>query len=171
MKLALVQTSCSTHIEANLSTTESLITSAAEHGAQVIALQELFHTPYFCREVDPEHFNLAESVPGPVTDRLSRLAAAHQVVIVAPLFERQAAGVYFNTSVVIDADGSLMGRYRKMHIPDDPGFYEKYYFTPGDSGYQVCNPRYGRIGTLICWDQWFPEAARLTAMKGADLLL
>lgn len=171
MKIALIQTSSSSDIEANLDSTESLIVSAAGEGAQIVALQELFHTPYFCREVDPKHFELAEPVPGPLTDRLCRIAASHQVVVVAPMFERQAAGVYFNTSVVIDADGTLMGRYRKMHIPDDPGFYEKYYFTPGDSGYKVFNTRYGRIGTLICWDQWFPEAARITAMMGADLLL
>jgi len=171
MKIALVQSSSSSDIEANLDSTESLIVSAAGEGAQIVALQELFHTPYFCREVDPKHFELAEPVPGPLTERLCRIAASHQVVIVAPMFERQAAGLYFNTSVVIDADGTLMGRYRKMHIPDDPGFYEKYYFTPGDSGYKVFNTRYGRIGTLICWDQWFPEAARITSMMGADLLL
>jgi len=171
MKIALVQSSSSSDIVANLDNTESLIVSAAGEGAQIVALQELFHTPYFCREVDPKHFELAEPVPGPLTERLCRIAASHQVVIVAPMFERQAAGLYFNTSVVIDADGTLMGRYRKMHIPDDPGFYEKYYFTPGDSGYKVFNTRYGRIGTLICWDQWFPEAARITSMMGADLLL
>src|SRR5690625_3681326 len=126
MKIALVQSSSSSDIEANLDSTESLIVSAAGEGAQIVALQELFHTPYFCREVDPKHFELAEPVPGPLTERLCRIAASHQVVIVAPMFERQAAGLYFNTSVVIDADGTLMGQIGRAHVPGDPGFYDKY---------------------------------------------
>jgi N-carbamoylputrescine amidase len=130
----------------------------------------LYKTSYFCQTENPENFNLAEPVPGPSTDVLSRLAKELDIVIIAPLFERRSAGVYHNTAVVIDADGSLAGRYRKMHIPDDPCFYEKFYFTPGDLGFQVFKTKYANLGVLICWDQWFPEAARLTALSGADIL-
>lgn len=169
--LSLIQTSAGADKNENLERTETLIRKAATDGANVICLQELFHTPYFCATVDQAHFELAESIPGPATDRLSGLAAELSTVLLVPLFERAAAGVYFNSMAVIDADGSLLGTYRKMHIPEDPGFHEKYYFTPGDLGYKVFEIAYGKIGTLICWDQWFPEAARLTALKGADLLV
>lgn len=149
----------------------SLIRTAASEGAQVICLQELFNTNYFCSSVDQGNFKLAETIPGPTTDKLSKLSAELSVVLLVPIFEKAAAGLYFNSMAVIDADGSLLGKYRKMHIPEDPGFHEKYYFTPGDLGYRVFETAYCKIGTLICWDQWFPEAARLTALKGADLIV
>jgi N-carbamoylputrescine amidase len=170
-KLSLIQTSCNGSPAENLDKTERLIRKAAKEGAQIVALQELFQTPYFCRDINRDHFKLAESIPGPVTDRISRIASEQKIVVLAPLFEKEAPGLYYNSLAVIDADGSLMGVYRKLHIPDDPGFHEKYYFTPGDRGYQVYQTKYGSIGTLICWDQWFPEAARITAMKGADLIV
>ncbi len=171
IKIALIQTDCVREPEKNIEKAFHQIKNAAEKGANIIALQELFHTTYFCREIDPAYFQWAQAIPGDLTDRLCKLAGKLNVVLLAPLFERKAAGVYFNSMAVIDADGSLMGVYRKMHIPDDPGFYEKYYFTPGDSGYQVYDTAFGKIGTLICWDQWYPEAARITAMMGADLLV
>jgi len=171
MNLSLIQTACKNDPALNLDHTEVLIGRAAHQGSQIILLQELFQTPYFCKKVNPDYFSLAEPIPGPLTRRLSRLSTDLGVVIVAPFFERAAAGIYYNTLVVIDRDGRLLGRYRKMHIPEDPGFHEKYYFSPGDKGYQVFKTAFGRIGTLICWDQWFPEAARITAMKGADLLV
>jgi N-carbamoylputrescine amidase len=156
---------------------------AAAGGAQIISLQELFNAPYFCKTQRTDRFDLAESIPGPTTNAMCKLAAELSVVLVVPLFERQAAGVYRNTAAIIDADGSLMGVYRKMHIPDDPLYCEKYYFAPGDtadagygarvaeaSGFRVWNTRYGRIGVLICWDQWYPEAARITSLLGADVL-
>lgn len=170
-KLSLIQTSCNGSPAENLDKTERLIRKAAKEGAHIVALQELFQTPYFCRDINRDHFKLAESIPGPVTDRISRIASEQKIVVLAPLFEKEAPGLYYNSLAVIDADGSLMGVYRKLHIPDDPGFHEKYYFTPGDRGYQVYQTKYGSIGTLICWDQWFPEAARITAMKGADLIV
>lgn len=169
--IALIQTKASESAEENLHKTLPFIKEAASAGAQIVCLQELFNTPYFCREMKQEFFKLAQSVPGPVTDTLCELAKEHEIVILAPFFEKKAPGIFYNSMVVIDADGSLMGTYRKMHIPDDPGFYEKYYFTPGDCGYMVFETRYGKIGTLICWDQWFPEAARLTALKGAELIV
>jgi len=150
---------------------EHHIAAAAKSGSGVIALQELFNTPYFCREMDPSFFGWSESVPGKTTDYFSRLAKNLGVILLLPLFEKKAPGVYFNTMAVIEKDGTLAGIYRKMHIPDDPGFYEKYYFTPGDLGFKVFDTSEGKIGTLICWDQWFPEAARLTAMAGAELLV
>lgn len=171
MHLSLVQTFCGNDPEENRDRTESLIREAVGEGGQVILLQELFHTRYFCQTLDPEAFSLAQSIPGPLTDRLSEIASSLGVVIVAPIFERAAPGVYFNSLIVLERDGRLLGRYRKMHIPEDPGFHEKYYFTPGDLGYKVFNTSFGRIGTLICWDQWFPEAARITALQGADLLV
>lgn len=171
MNLSLVQTFCGNDPEENRDRTESLIREAAGEGGQVILLQELFHTRYFCQTLDLEAFSLAQSIPGSLTDRLSEIASSLGVVIVAPIFERAAPGVYFNSLVVLERDGRLLGRYRKMHIPEDPGFHEKYYFTPGDLGYKVFNTSFGRIGTLICWDQWFPEAARITALQGADLLV
>jgi N-carbamoylputrescine amidase len=155
---------------ANLAQAVAGVRLAAARGAQVVCLPEMFRTLYFCRTQDPAFFDLAEDIPGPVTEQLGAEAARLGVVIVAPYFERRAAGIYHNTAVVIDADGRLLGRYRKNHIPQDPGFEEKFYFTPGDLGYPVWPTRYGRIGVLICWDQWFPEAARLMALGGADIL-
>lgn len=168
--LGLIQTTCSVDTSRNLKDTVQKISSAAEKGAQIICLQEMFRSRYFCQTEDAELFSLAETIPGPTTDTLSEMAAKLGVVIIAPLFEKRTQGIYHNTAVVIDADGSIIGKYRKMHIPDDPCFYEKFYFTPGDSGFQSFQTRYGRIGVLICWDQWFPEAARLTALSGAQFI-
>jgi len=169
--LGLVQSSCSENIENNISKTVDQIRSAAEKGAQIILLQELFSTTYFCQSMDDRFFEWSESIPGPVSEKLSALAAELDTVIVAPYFERRAPGVYHNSLIVIDADGTLMGKYRKKHIPDDPGFFEKFYFTPGEDGYQVYDTKYAKIGPLICWDQWYPEAARITALKGAEILV
>lgn len=171
VKIALIQSACIDSPDDNIENAEKLIRRAAGSGAQVIALQELFHTTYFCREINQDYFQWAQTVPGPFSERLCKLAEELGIVLLAPFFERKAAGVYFNSMVVIDADGTLKGVFRKMHIPDDPGFYEKYYFTPGDTGYQVYDTEYGKIGTLICWDQWYPEAARITAMMGADIIV
>lgn len=170
-KIALIQSRCTDQQDINIDHAEKLIREAAGAGAKIIALQELFHTTYFCREIDPKYFLWAQTVPGPLSERLCDLAGKLNVVILSPFFERKAAGIYYNSMAVIDAGGTLKGVYRKMHIPDDPGFYEKYYFTPGDSGYQVYDTAYGKIGTLICWDQWYPEAARITAMMDADLIV
>ena len=170
-RVALVQMSMDPEPDANMRRAMDRVRAAARAGAQVIALPELFRTPYFCQREDPSFFDLAEPIPGPTTQALSALSAELCVVIVAPLFERRAPGLYHNSLAVLDADGSLLGVYRKLHIPDDPAFYEKYYFTPGDLGCRVFHTRFGRIGTLICWDQWFPETARLTAMAGADVIL
>jgi N-carbamoylputrescine amidase len=171
VSLALVQTPCTDDIEANMEKTFRNIRDAAGLGAQVVILQELFAWPYFCRQVDDRFFSWAEAVPGPTTEKLGNLAGELGVVIVASLFEKRTAGLYHNTAAVIDADGKYLGKYRKMHIPEDPGFHEKYYFTPGDLGYSVFSTRFGRIGVLVCWDQWYPEAARITAMMGADILI
>lgn len=171
IKLSLIQNSCTADPAINQEKATVLSEKAAKEGAQIICLQELCNTLYFCREMKPEFFNLAQTIPGPLTDTLAKIAKKNNVVIIAPLFEKEAPGIYYNSLAVIDTDGSILGVYRKMHIPDDPGFYEKYYFTPGDGGYKVFNTKYGKIGTLICWDQWFPEAARITAMKGAELLV
>jgi N-carbamoylputrescine amidase len=171
VKFSAIQNSCSTDLEENINKAESFIRKSAENGADVIALQELFHTTYFCREIDQKYFNWAEPIPGPITKRFGLLAAELEIVLLLPMFERKAAGVYFNTMVVFEKDGAILGTYRKMHIPDDPGFYEKYYFTPGDKGYKVFDTSAGKIGTLICWDQWFPEAARLAALEGAEILV
>lgn len=146
------------------------VEEAARRGAHVICLPELFRSPYFCQSETPTAFDLAEPVPGPATETLGALARRLSVVIIAPLFERRAPGIYHNTAAVLDADGRVAGLYRKMHIPDDPAYYEKYYFTPGDLGFQAVPTQFGRLGVLICWDQWFPEAARLTALRGADIL-
>lgn len=146
------------------------IREAAGKGARIVCLQELFRSRYFCQEEDSGKFSLAESIPGPSTDLLSGLAKELEIVIIAPLFEKRTEGIYHNTAVVIDADGTLAGKYRKMHIPDDPGFYEKFYFTPGDTGFRSFTTRFGRVGVLICWDQWFPEAARLAVLSGAQFL-
>lgn len=171
VKIALLQTKSEHEVSRNLDKTISLIKKAASQGAQIVCTQELCTTDYFCYEMNDSYFEFAESIPGPITGKLSAIAKQEQVVIVASLFERRAAGIYHNTAVVIDADGTYLGKYRKMHIPDDPGFYEKYYFTPGDLGYKVFQTKFGKIGLLICWDQWYPEAARLTAMKDADILI
>mgnify|MGYP000908386465 CR=1 FL=1 len=154
----------------DLAYTIERIREAAAEGAQVICTQEMFNTPYFCRTQDPDLFDLAEPIPGPTTNALAVVAGELGVVIIAALFERRASGVYHNTAAVIDADGSYLGKYRKMHIPQDPGFEEKFYFTPGDLGYKVWDTQFGKIGVLICWDQWYPEAARLAALAGAEIL-
>jgi N-carbamoylputrescine amidase len=170
-EIALIQYSCSEKLNENLDKAEQLIVQAAGEGASLIAMQELFSTTYFCREIDQSFFDWAEPLNGKSVTRFANLAKQLQVVILLPFFERKAAGLYFNTMAVLEQDGSLAGFYRKMHIPDDPGFYEKYYFTPGDTGFKVFKTSAGNIGTLICWDQWFPEAARLTVMNGADILV
>ena len=170
VKLGLIQTACSADPDANLKKTLALAGHAAQRGAQIICTQELFRSQYFCQNEDHGNFKLAEPVPGPTTDAFCKLAKKHKVVIIASLFEKRAAGVYHNTAAIIDADGSLLGIYRKMHIPDDPLYYEKFYFTPGDLGFKAWQTRYGKIGVLICWDQWYPEAARLTALQGAQIL-
>lgn len=169
--LGLVQMRCEDDPAANLERALSAVHRARRNGAEIICLQELFRTPYFCQRHDPALFGLAEPIPGPTTEQLSRAAQETGAVLVASLFERRAPGVYHNTAVVFDADGSLAGLYRKMHIPDDPLYFEKYYFTPGDTGFRVFPTRFGRVGVLVCWDQWFPEAARLTALQGAEVLL
>lgn len=171
LDVALVQHRCGTDPTANLAQICQQIRAAAARDAQLVLLQELHNTRYFCQTEDPRHFDLAEPVPGPTTEALGQLAGELGVVIVASLFERRAPGLYHNTAVVLERDGCLAGRYRKMHIPDDPGYYEKFYFTPGDLGFRPIETSVGRLGTLVCWDQWFPEAARLMAMAGADLLL
>jgi N-carbamoylputrescine amidase len=168
--VGLVQMSCSADLAANLDHAIDGIQKAADKGAQIICLQELFRAPYFCQRQDPALFDLAEPIPGPSTERLARTARDSGVVIIGSLFEQRATGLYHNTAVVLDADGSLLGLYRKMHIPDDPLYFEKYYFTPGDLGFRVFETRFARIGVLVCWDQWFPEGARLTAMQGAEVL-
>jgi N-carbamoylputrescine amidase len=170
VRIGLVQMRCAGDREANRKTALARIDRLAADGAQVICLPELFLSRYFCDTEDPANFALAAPVPGPDTEALQEIAARLQVVIVAPLFERRADGLYHNTAAVIDADGRVAGIYRKSHIPDDPGYYEKYYFTPGDTGYRVFNTRYARIGVLICWDQWYPEAARITSLMGAQIL-
>lgn len=171
IKVSLIQTKASENVDDNIQKQEELVIKAAEGGAQIICLQELCTTTYFCNEMDSDLFKLALEVPNTLLKRFQTTAKKHQVVILLPFFEKGAAGVYYNSMAVIDADGSHIGTYRKMHIPDDPGFHEKYYFTPGDGGFQVYDTAYGKIGTLICWDQWFPEAARITAMMGADILI
>ena len=169
--VGLVQMACGEAVSTNLDTAATLIGQAADHGAQVICLQELFASHYFCQREDSGCFELAESVPGPTTTRYAAVARDLAVVLVVPLFEKRGPGVYHNTVAVIDADGTLLGRYRKTHVPDDPLYHEKFYFTPGDLGYPVFETRFARIGALICWDQWFPEAARLSALAGAELLV
>ena len=163
--LGLVQMRCSTDPEENLEKAITGVREAAAKGAQIVCLQELFRSQYFCQTEDHRFFDLAEPIPGPSTERLSKLAGELGVVIVASLFEKRAAGLYHNTAAVLDADGKYLGKYRKMHIPDDPAYYEKFYFTPGDLGFRAWDTRFGRIGVLICWDQWYPEAARLTALE------
>jgi len=168
--VGLVQMTCAPEPEANMKKAVARIAEAAGRGAQVVCLQELFRSQYFCQTEDIALFKLAETIPGPSTEELSAVAKQHNVVIVASLFEKRTAGLYHNTAVILDADGQMAGKYRKMHIPDDPLFYEKFYFTPGDLGFASHDTQYGKIGTLVCWDQWFPEAARLTALSGAQFL-
>ena len=172
ISIGLIQTYCETDGSENIKRHKALIRQAAEKGAQIVCLQELFHTLYFCASYDENFFELAESVQSDMIAGFGGLAAELEVVLILPFFERRAKGIYHNSLTVIDADGRNLGLYRKMHIPDDPGFYEKYYFTPGDNdtGYRIFDTRFGKIGALICWDQWYPEAARVTALKGADIL-
>lgn len=170
VKVGLVQKSCQESKESNILKAIEDIRKVAKMGANIICLQEIFSTLYFCDKEDHDNFKLAEKIPGETTERLQKLSKELGVVIIASLFEKRAQGLYFNTTAVIDADGKYLGKYRKMHIPDDPGFYEKFYFTPGDSGYKVFDTKYGKIGVLICWDQWYPEAARITALMGAEIL-
>lgn len=171
MKLGLVQMSCDADPGENLYKGLEGIAEAAALGASIACLPELFRTQYFCQEQNVEAFDLAEPVPGPTTEALSAAAEAHEVAVVGSVFERRAAGIYHNTAVVLDADGRLAGVYRKMHIPDDPLYCEKFYFTPGDLGFGAVETRFGRVGALVCWDQWFPEAARLAALAGAQILV
>jgi N-carbamoylputrescine amidase len=170
VKVGLVQMSCGENPAANLTKAVERVAAAARKGAQIVCLQELFRSRYFCQSEDQRNFKLAETIPGPSTEALSELARAREIVIVASLFERRSAGIYHNTAVVIDADGSMAGKYRKMHIPDDPLYYEKFYFTPGDLGFPSFQTRYARVAVLICWDQWFPEGARAAALSGAQIL-
>ena len=170
VKVALVQMSCAKDTAANLAKAVQRIEAAADKGAQIVCLQELFRSRYFCQSEDQGNFKLAEAIPGASTDVLGEVARRKKVVVVASLFERRTAGIYHNTAVVIDADGSLAGKYRKMHIPDDPLYYEKFYFTPGDLGFPSFQTRYAKIAALVCWDQWFPEGARAAALAGAQIL-
>jgi len=170
VRLGLLQHACGADPSTNRQKTLALAQRAAKQGAQIICTQELFTSQYFCQSEDHENFQLAETIPGPSTAAFQKLAKKYQVVIVASLFEKRTAGLYHNTAAIIDADGKLLGTYRKMHIPDDPLYYEKFYFTPGDLGFRTWQTRYGKIGVLICWDQWYPEGARLTAMQGAQIL-
>jgi N-carbamoylputrescine amidase len=169
-RIALVQQAVGDDPDRNIARAEDAVREAASRGAKLVCLQELFRTRYFCQREDAALFDLAESIPGPTTERMSKLAADCGVVLIVPIFERRAAGLYHNSAVVIECDGKQLGIYRKMHIPDDPLFYEKFYFTPGDLGFHCVDTSVGRVGVLICWDQWFPEAARLLALDGAELL-
>ena len=171
LPVALVQERNHGDAEANLVVVEQRVAEAAQQGAKLVLLQELHNGAYFCQQESVDVFDLAEPIPGPSTERLGRLAKQHGVVLVSSLFERRAAGLYHNTAVVFEADGNIAGKYRKMHIPDDPGFYEKFYFTPGDLGFEPIDTSVGRLGVLVCWDQWYPEAARLMALAGAEILL
>lgn len=169
--VAAIQTTCTANVADNVEQTVKLITDAAAKGAKLICLQELFAGLYFCQSEDHEQFNLAEPIPGPTINRMCAVARELEVVIVAGIFERRAAGLFHNSAAIIEADGSVLGVYRKMHIPDDPFFYEKFYFTPGDLGFKCFETSVGKVGACICWDQWFPEAARLTALRGAEILV
>src|SRR5258708_31071282 len=170
VKIGLVQMSCTADKAANLQKAVDKVREAAAKGAQIVCLQELFTSFYFCDVEDYENFKLAEAVPGTYTEVLGKVACELKVVIIASLFEKRAQGLYHNTTAVLDADGVYLGKYRKMHIPDDPAYYEKFYFTPGDLGYKIFKTKYASIGVLICWDQWYPEAARITALMGAEIL-
>ena len=168
--LGLLQHGCAADPAANLKKALALAARAARQGANIICTQELFRSPYFCQSEDYANFQLAESIPGPTTRAFQKLAKTHGVVVIVSLFEQRASGLYHNTAAIIDADGKLLGVYRKMHIPDDPLYYEKFYFTPGDTGFRAWPTKFGKIGVLICWDQWYPEAARLTALQGAEII-
>jgi N-carbamoylputrescine amidase len=168
--LGLIQTACSPNPAENLRHTLAAAEHAMKLGARIVCTQELFRSQYFCQTEDHDCFKLAESIPGPTTRTFQKLAKKHRAVVIASLFEKRASGLYHNTAAIIDADGSLLGIYRKMHIPDDPLYYEKFYFTPGDLGFRAWQTRYAKIGVLVCWDQWYPEAARLTALQGAEIL-
>jgi N-carbamoylputrescine amidase len=170
VKVALVQMSCVKNKDVNLQKAIEKVKEAVSKGAQIVCLQELFTSLYFCDTEEYDNFKLAEPIPGPATEVLQAIAKDSRIVIIASLFEKRAQGIYHNTTAVIDADGRYLGKYRKMHIPDDPAFYEKFYFTPGDLGYQVFTTAYAKIGILICWDQWYPEAARITSLMGAEIL-
>jgi len=168
--VALIQMSCTSDKQANTQKAMELTRQAAAKGAKIVCLQELYASLYFCDTEDYQHFALADTIPGEITDAWGKLAAELKVVIIASLFEKRAQGLYHNTTAVLDADGTYLGKYRKMHIPDDPAYYEKFYFTPGDLGYRVFKTAYATIGVLICWDQWYPEAARITSLMGAEML-
>ncbi len=168
--MGLIQMSCGPDPAANLKKAIARIGEAAKKGAQIVCLQELFRSQYFCQSENIELFKLAETIPGPTTEALGKVARKHQLVILASLFEKRAAGVYHNTAVIIDEQGKITGKYRKMHIPDDPLYYEKFYFTPGDLGFQTHDTTFAKVGALVCWDQWFPEAARLTALSGSEFI-
>ena len=170
INVGLTQMSCSPDVRANRAKEIRLVEQAAKQGAKIICTQELFASQYFCQVEDHRFFKLAETIPGPSTDAFCKIARKHRAVIIASLFEKRTAGLYHNTAAVIDADGSILGIYRKMHIPDDPLYYEKFYFTPGDTGFRSWNTKHAKIGVLICWDQWYPEGARLTALQGAEIL-
>jgi len=170
IKIALVQMACSSSQKDNISKAISSVEEASKNKAKVICLPELFKHRYFCQTEDPGNFDLAESIPGTITKKFSKLSRKLNVVLILPIFEKRASGIYHNSLVVIDTDGEIAAIYRKMHIPDDPGYYEKYYFTPGDDGFFATNTSFGKIGTLICWDQWFPEAARIVALNGANII-
>lgn len=171
LRVGLVQQSCSADVEANKQKLARNIADVAQQGAQLVILQELHNSLYFCQTENTELFDLAEPIPGPSTDFYGELARKHHIVLVTSLFERRAAGLYHNTAVVFEADGTIVGKYRKMHIPDDPAYYEKFYFTPGDMGFQPIDTSVGRLGVQVCWDQWYPEGARLMALRGAELLI
>lgn len=170
IRIALIQDAVADNAESALWQTETKIKEAAQNGAKIVCTKELFNTSYFCKTQDPALFDLAELVPGPTTTRLAKAAAENNIVVIASLFEKRAPGVYHNTAAIIDADGTYLGSYRKMHIPQDPGFEEKFYFTPGDLGFRVWDTKAGRLGVIICWDQWFPEASRLCALQGAEII-
>jgi len=170
VNIGLTQMACLADADANLAKQIALVERAAKGGANIICTQELFRSQYFCQVEDHRFFKLAETIPGPSTDAFSKLAKKHKAVIIASLFEKRTQGLYHNTAVIIDADGAILGIYRKMHIPDDPLYYEKFYFTPGDTGFRAWDTAYAKIGVLVCWDQWFPEGARLTALQGAEIL-
>jgi N-carbamoylputrescine amidase len=169
-QVGLVQLSCSPDPDANLEKAAQRVREAARNGAQIVCLPELFRTQYFCQREDPSLFDLAETIPGPTTEAMSKIAKDTKTVIIASLFEKRTRGLYHNTAALIGSDGTIKGLYRKMHIPDDPLYYEKYYFTPGDLGFKAFDTELGRVGTLVCWDQWYPEGARLTALQGAQVL-
>lgn len=171
IKVGLIQQANTADVQQNMAQLAQHIASCAQQGAQMIVLQELHNSLYFCQTENTELFNLAEPIPGPSTAYYSAIAAQHKIVLVTSLFEKRAAGLYHNTAVVFDADGSIAGKYRKMHIPDDPAYYEKFYFTPGDIGFEPIQTSLGKLGVLVCWDQWYPEAARLMALKGAEILI